>query len=233
MNRLKALFVDDEKLQHQVIERLLEESDYPVEARFFHGQADFFFALEDHLDCDVIFLDVEMPEMDGLEMAHRIRQILPEVALVFITAYSDYAIKGYEVSALDYLLKPVTRERLEQVLDKVHSALPEPDEVLLLDKHRIRLSDIYYIEAQGHRCLIGLADEAIEVVESLSQLTAQLPPAFVQTHRAYWVNLAHVFQVDKMELILDNQQVIPLSRRQAKAVRSAFVNYYQTRGFSL
>ena len=159
MKPIKALFVDDEKLQHKMIRSLLDELRLPVDAHFFFGAKDLFFSLEDHPDVDVIFLDVEMPGLDGLAIARKIRQNLPDVAIVFITAYSDYAVKSYDVKALDYLLKPVTAERLRQALHRVAEVLPAADTYLLIDRQKYLLHEIRYIEAQGHLCLLHRKNE--------------------------------------------------------------------------
>lgn len=230
---MKAIFVDDEVLQHQTIRGLLAGIDRPLEMQFFRGPEEFLFALDDHLDVDVLFLDVEMPGMNGLDLAKHVRRSLPEVPIIFLTAYAEYAIKGYEVQAIDYLLKPITKERLDAALKKVLAIAPKKDEYLLIQNHRLRLADVLYIEAQGHRCVIVGRDQTIELIQSLAELTKLLPDSFIPTHRSFLVNLDHIYQVNKDHVVLESSRMVPLSRRLAKGVLAAFVAHYQREEYSL
>lgn len=233
MKKLKILYVDDQVLQHQYMDTLFSETGLDLDIHYFQGHRDLLFNLDDHLDANVIFLDVEMPEIDGLSLAKQIRKSLPEIPLVFVTAYAQYAIKGYEVSALDYLLKPVELEEIKRVLNRISNLRQDIEQFIILESQKVAIDEIYYIEAQGHLCLIRFENAMVEVRESLFKLANQLNDDFVQCHRAFWVNINHIYQVNKESLVLENNDCIPLSRRMAKNVLDKFVNHYRKQEYSL
>lgn len=230
---MKILVVDDEHLQHKSLQNLFDQSSFDINAFYFSGYKDFFFELEDHQDADCIFLDVEMPIMDGLQIAKKIRTINTTIPIIFITAYSQYAIKGYEVQAFDYILKPVSLERLEAVLNNLSSLVIETDYLLLIDNQKLQTNSIIYIEAQGHSCLFHLENKQIETKESLSNIGQLLPDSFVQCHRSFWINIDHVYQVNRDHVVMDNQDIVFVSRRNQKLVLDKFVSHYRQKEYSL
>ncbi|MCD7752851.1 MAG: LytTR family DNA-binding domain-containing protein [Lachnospiraceae bacterium] len=124
---MKIGICDDEKSTREYLERLLkewgQECGEPVETVGFVDAERFLFAWEECRDFDVLLLDIEMGRMNGMELAGRIRESDEDVAIVFITGYDEYIGQGYEVAALHYLLKPVAKEKLYQVLDRAYAGL--------------------------------------------------------------------------------------------------------------
>ncbi|MCD7737604.1 MAG: LytTR family DNA-binding domain-containing protein [Lachnospiraceae bacterium] len=124
---MKIGICDDEKSTREYLERLSkewgQECGVSVETVCFANAESFLFAWEENRDFDVLLLDIEMGQMNGMELAGRIRESDEDTAIVFITGYDEYIGQGYEVAALHYLIKPVEREKLWRVLDRAYAGL--------------------------------------------------------------------------------------------------------------
>ncbi|MCF2717041.1 response regulator [Paenibacillus sp. UKAQ_18] len=122
---MKAILIDDERSALTYLERLLEaDGRLTVMGKYTSAQAGL-----DHLAAeraDIVFIDIGMPEMNGLEAAEWIQQLDSHIHIVFVTAYSEYAIEAFELQALDYLLKPVHARRLSKTLDRIAATLADP-----------------------------------------------------------------------------------------------------------
>lgn len=233
---LKIVLVDDEIVQHNLIKKMIENLSEVSEFLTYQSPKTFLFDWEELKDVDAVFLDVEMPEMNGLDLAKQLRQKDRDIPIVFMTAYSQFALESYEVNAFDYLLKPIDQEKVENLLKRLKSIKPtlEPTLFVELDGlHKLIQNQIYALEAQGHQTKIILENESLLVRESFSSLKNRLCSDFVMSHRSYLINLNHVKQVQSDTVILENNERIPLSRRMVKVFSEAFVAHYQKDDFSL
>ena len=233
----RALIVDDELLARKRIRRMLGgEADITVVGECPDGLSAVS-AIND-LSPDLVFLDVQMPEMNGLEV---IRAVGPRrlPALVFVTAYDEYALRAFEVHAVDYLLKPFAPERLATALTAVHQRLqahaplpvaelaaaarpPGPVErILIRDGARVHIlpvESIDCIEAQDDYVLIRSAGKQYLKHDTLAHLETQLDPKrFVRIHRSYLINIERLARVepyakDSRLAILQDGTKMPVSR---------------------
>ena len=178
---------------------------------------EFLFHCGDHVTCDLILLDIEMPGIDGVTLAKTIRRTNKSVNIVFITGYSDYISEGYEVSALHYLVKPVEREKFIRTLDRAYEnalrymqylTLKLPDSTV-----RVPFGEIRYLEVRQNYVTV-YADRAYTVKQPLSEFERQLASdnSFFRVGRSYIVNLRCIRQAAKKEIILLDGTAIPLPR---------------------
>lgn len=179
---------------------------------------------------DIILLDIEMPEINGMDAAKQIRQVDDEVVLMFITNVADYAIRGYEVGALDFVIKPITyyafSMRLTRGLKRVRRKeqreilLTLPDGVKKLELHRI-----YYVEVQN-RMLHYHTDQGEYVVRGTMQSLEQSlgESCFAKCNYWYIVNLAHVSEVKK-NIVMVGGNELEISRRSRTAFLKALADY--------
>ena len=183
---------------------------------------------------DVLFLDVEMKHLDGMETARRVRELDKEVIIVFITNMAQYAIGGYAVGALDYVLKPVPYFAFSQQLRKVEEqlrrrvrhylALPVEGGLRRLDS-----SLIYYLESEG-RVINVYGDIAREHFCTFYGKLKELPPilaqnGFLQVGRSDVVNLQHVCAIRNYRVLMKNGVELSVSRSKYAAVRAAYLEW--------
>ncbi len=196
---MKALLVDDERLARAGLRRLLESHD-DVTIVGEAANADEALNQIRRLDPDVVFLDVEMPGRSGLELLEDLEDF---PAVIFTTAYQEYAVRAFEVSALDYLLKPIAADRLDAALDKVRKLVaprgsgPERKQrVFLREGERcwiVPLEEIRVLESEGNYTRVYFAGNRPLIYKSLNALEARLDPeAFFRASRSHIVNLRDI-----------------------------------------
>ncbi|MEM8968539.1 MAG: LytTR family DNA-binding domain-containing protein [Bacteroidota bacterium] len=183
---------------------------------------------------DLLFLDIEMPLMKGTEF---FKNLLHKPKVIFTTAYRDYALDGFELNAVDYLLKPITFERLFKATEKFLSQQPEvspitalPDEAIRKDHIFIRkdrkqvkvlLDSILYIESRKDYITIHLPNEQYTVKYSISGFHQQLDDRFLRIHRSYLVNVDKVTAYTKQDVEI-GQQELPIGELYRQQVEQHF-----------
>lgn len=190
----------------------------------------FLFAYEQDEAVDVLFLDIEMRDMSGVELARRLRQLGAGLQIVFLTGYMEYIAEGYDVEALHYLLKPVTKEKLDAVLDRAAERIKTREAALLLSLPdgvvRLPLQEIRYLEVMKNYVTLHAAGEEYSVKRPLSELAKELDERFYRTHRSYMVNIRFVKKITKTEVTLKDGRALPLSRKLYDGLNQALIKYF-------
>lgn len=206
-----------------------KNTGHTLDTRTYPGAETFLFCCEDEPPFDILLLDIEMGEMNGVQLARRIRESNSHVQMVFITGYPDFVAEGYEVSALHYLMKPVRREKLFAVLDRAVKTLDSRPRSLLLpvgkDTVRVYADDILYAESQAHYMLIRTAREEYKCRMTLPELQDMLGRGFARCHRSFIVGLRHVSRVTKTSVILDQGADLPLGKGMYDELNRALIQY--------
>jgi len=236
---LQVLIVDDERLARQALRSALAEVDGVTVAGEAGSVDAAARALREEAP-DVVLLDVQMRGETGFDLLDRLDA---PVQVVFVTAYDEYAVRAFEVNALDYLMKPVEPDRLAEALRRARdttTALPEAetaaedefryDDLFFYEDGRrprfIRIRDIVYVEAAGNYTELHLPDGATALTSrTLSRWEEQLPDShFVRIHRSTVVNVEQVTRVEPTEgrryevYVADGDAPLSLSRRRAEAL---------------
>ncbi|MCD8381892.1 MAG: LytTR family DNA-binding domain-containing protein [Clostridiales bacterium] len=222
---------DDCGADRQLLDRLLntwaEERGHTVQTEFFPSAESFLFRWAEQQRFDLLLLDVEMGEMDGVELARQVRRDSELVQIVFITGYSDYIAEGYEVEALHYLLKPVSRDKLFQVLDRAADKLRRNSRCLNLNCYgellRIPCHRIRYLDVQRNYVTVH-ADRDYTVKRSLSDFADELGEDFVRVGRGMILNLSYIRRVTKTEVHLSGGEVLPLPRGAYEPLNRAIID---------
>jgi DNA-binding LytR/AlgR family response regulator len=224
---LKALIIDDEPLAHEVIlYHLAEHADISVVGRCYNATQALSWLANDHVD--LLFLDINMPDLSGIELLKVLRN-RPQV--IIISAYQEYAIQGFELDVTDYLLKPVSSERLSQALDKVRFRAQKqlsnevvPQYIVLKvdrEKRKFTLADITLLEAYGNYVKLWQGDDMVLINSSLKLLIEMLPTTkFTQVHKSFVVNNSKVIAVDTDIITMECGRTVKASKTFKKKFQS-------------
>ena len=233
---LKAMIVDDEAPARSEMRFLLDELGQAEVVAEAASVRDAIEKLKE-FPCDVIFLDINMPEATGLQLADALRRLRFPPAVVFVTAYSEHALDAFKVNAIDYLVKPVETERLQQAIARVreHVALhaqAQHSERIPVEKGGkkilVSIDRIRFVMARDDYAYLQTDVDRYFSTVSLAQLEKRLDGhGFFRVHRGYLVNLAMVEGVEPVSggtLLLTLNGVedkIPVSRRRVSALKKA------------
>lgn len=198
--------------------------------RFSDGDA----LLETHLSevMDLIFLDVRMPFIDGMDAARELRAAGSSVPIIFISSAREYAVDSYKVDAFWYLVKPVDETLLYTVLDKFHRTFHEKKEMVVLRTQtgycKISTMDVDYLEAQSRHVIAYLSNgSSILLTEKFFSCEQHfsLKKGFCKCHRSYIVNLRQIKEFDKIRVVLNAGTMIPISRNSYQIFKENYFSY--------
>lgn len=233
-----AICDDEEKFRMQeknLIDKLSASLDVVVDA-FADGRD--LLKRFDASPYDLVFLDIEMPVMDGITLAREIRSRTEQVQIVFLTGHVEYAIEGYEVNALRYLTKPVNEEKLKEVLRFVMDKNTQGRQLILREDGEdliLNLTDIYYMEAQNQYVMIYASDGEHLIRANIGDFEEQLKnDGFYRIHRGFLVSLARIKKMQKGEVLLDagsKTVTLPVSRSNIRPLKEALYTYVESEAF--
>lgn len=222
---------DDSEADRMYISALVSkwagDTGHIIQTHLFSSAEDFMFHYADKNDYDILLLDIEMGEMDGVSMAKKLRRDNDTVQIIFITGYSDYISEGYEVAALHYLMKPVNADKLSSVLDRAVDKLSKNEKVLNIESGgemvRVPIYRIRYADVLGNYVTIHALD-TVTAKMTLSELEKELDERFYRVGRSAIVNLTQISRVTKSDIIMNDGASIPLPRGAYEGVNRAIIN---------
>ncbi len=237
---IKIAIIEDEQTHTELLSAYLqtwgEAQGQAVSMQTFLSAESFLFVWEETNDFDILFVDIQMGKMNGVEMARKVRERDRGIAIVFTTGIADYMGCGYEVEALHYLLKPISMEKVGECMDKVMRRSEKEAFALVHGREetmKIAVGHISYVEARGHGCVMetyardGFCGQ-IEIAESISEMERQLGPhGFVRCHRSYLCRVESICRIGKTEITLDSGSRIPVSRRMYAEINRAFIAHFR------
>lgn len=210
-----------------MVRRWVHGSGRTAKISQYSSAENFLFRSPEEGSADILLLDIEMGDMDGVTLAKRLRRDNETMQIVFITGYSDYIAEGYEVSALHYLMKPVKEEKLLSVLDRAAEKLRKDEKQLRLELSGetvcIPVYTIRYADVQGNYVTIH-ANAEYTVKMTLRELETGLDDRFYRVGRSAIVNLTRIARVTRAEILLSDGTAIPLPRGAYEGVNRAIIN---------
>ena len=228
--KYKIAICDDSDADTQyvldMVNRWAVSSDYTLQINTFHSAESFLFHYSKESDFDILLLDIEMGDMDGVEMAKKIRKDNDTIQIIFITGYSDYILEGYEVAALHYLIKPVKEEKLSAVLNRAVDKLTKNEKILHFETNgemiRVPIYQIRYADVYGNYVTIH-ANSDITVKMTLGELEKQLDERFYRAGRSVIFNLTQISRVTKTEVKLNDGTSVNIPRGAYDGINQAII----------
>lgn len=247
MLTINTLLIDDEQ---PAIEELHYHCSQYIDPKNIYDLTDprkTISAISDY-DIKLVFCDINMPYISGIELAEQISKLDNPPHIVFVTAYDEFAVKAFELNAIDYVLKPIDPKRFSQTISKINSRLNEEQEINENpskienvrnfingkitavgtnpnDRYVFKLSEITHFEAEGPIVYAHTIDQNKKRVHyQMQELENALPENFIRTHKSYIVNIDHVarmylWQKSNYQIELENKLTIPVSRRLSQKVK--------------
>lgn len=227
-NELKIAICDDDKVDRtclrQALEAYFETEKTSIDIMEYEDGEEL--KKEKASKFDLIFLDIYMKNSNGMDIAKDLVEKYKGIHIVFLSSSKEYAAESYDVDALHYLIKPLNREKLQQVLDRYMYAIKKTRTIVIKQNRMeksILLDDIYWIEARAHSCMIHtrLGDE--ECASSLSDMEMELIKYdFMRVSRYALVSLNEVASVPGKDIVLNDGTIIPVSKKLQGIVLDAF-----------
>lgn len=231
--KLKIAICDDEQNQIEYLSGVVSDwarkNRHVAERKTYSSAKSFLFDYAEEKDFDILLLDVEMPGMNGVELAKTVRRENSTVQIVFITGYYEYFSDGFDVSALHYLIKPADEGKLLPVLDRAVSNLSYRQRAVLLTAPdgdvKISLADICYVESENVHVVVHTVSGVYRSRISLAKFAEQLDETFIKVHRSYLVGLKYVKKISRTDITMLNGDLVPISRGMYDEAHAALIKY--------
>ena len=230
---IKIVICEDERETQLLIEDYLDNIlkniniEYEIQ-KYSSGEE----LLEGNLkDIDILFLDIQMGQINGMDVARKIREVDNRMEIIFITSLIDYVQEGYEVRAYRYLLKPIESEKLKKHVSTCIKEIEvnKKNYILIKNKsntYKIHSNEIKYVEVQKKDMSIHTINKDLEVRYSLEKIEKDLNlDKFVRCHKSYLVNLSYVENIKLNTLVLESGEEVPVSRYRYKDVKEKFLKF--------
>lgn len=215
---------DQEEYRQQLLSYLQtfqEKEGVVFQIETFHDGYDFVERYDSEFD--LLLMDIHLPLIDGMSAIEEIRKRDSDVFVIFITSTAQYAVKGYDVNAIGYILKPFNYYSLSEYLKKTIKRLKMKEDSFLRIKagqnyYRVNQDAIQYVESQGHKLIFKLTDQELESIGVMRELEQQLQPdRFLRIHRGFIVNLRHITGINHSTVIVGEAE-LPISRGKRKLI---------------
>ena len=225
---LRIALCDDESDARDALrfalEKIIDETDEQISYEFSNGKSAVHWLQTHPGELDLLFLDIEMGQIDGMTVANEIRKFDNSIILVFVTGYADYVFDGYKVNAMDYLIKPVNMNRLQNLIIRVREKIAHVTKSFFSfhntqGTYRINQEDILYFYSDKRIVYLVMESKEISFYDKIDNLEKLLDSYFVRIHQRYLVNGKKVTFIGSDSISIKNKN-LPLSRSQKASATS-------------
>lgn len=221
---------DDNITDLNAMEKLFQRSAPEYRIDTYSDSITLLSAIKAGAEYDLLFLDIIMPMLSGMELAREISKIAPEIPIVFLTDSDAYAVEAFAVKALHYILKPMTESALKECLLRLNEKQRTRRRIYILSssgtQHLFFANEIQYVESDAHYCILFLTDgTSIKFRMTQSEILGSLGDSFIQVSRGLIVNADFILQFGSKSCILKNGREVLFSRKNLDAIHTAYAEY--------
>lgn len=232
---IKVAIVDDEKIIREQIRKLAMQQEAEVRADVYATGNEL---LASGREYDVVFLDIQMEGVNGIDTARELRKKAEDAVVVFVTANKEYVFDAFDVSAFHYLLKPVEEKKFTEVFERAaleseKRNMRKNEQLFIRTRDRgitLDTKDILYVESRGKKVEIHTMKESLEIYGSMNELEIQLGSSFFRCHRGYLVNMAHIGEYDSESILLTDGKTVYMSKEKYRFFVKAYMRYLRNGG---
>lgn len=180
---------------------------------------------------DIVITDIEMPEINGIDMAKELKKCHPRIEFIFVTNYTDYIQDVFSVNPIHYIIKPVNPEKLSEALKKAMFEIErnKKNTVDIISKNktlRIRLDEIKYVESHTRKITIYELHSNTEILMKLDEFQSMLPSFFLRIHKSYLVNMNMIRSISNNRIELFTGEILPVTKTKYPTVKKSILNYF-------
>lgn len=232
---LQIAICDDERYYrekiHGLLEKYLADHDLDSEICLFSSGKKFLEQIENAVNYDIVFMDINMEEMDGIQAALQMRSFHSNTYLVLVTAFINYVLEGYKVDAVRYIMKDTLDTAMGECMDVILQKMQISwvNFVFVEGEKKLYTDNILYIESQKHKAIFHYMESGIihyQIYEKLDSIEQKLSGYhFLRIHKSYLVNMKHIRKISNYTALLDTGEELSIPRLRYQAVKEAFVAY--------
>lgn len=234
---IKIAICDDENIfidnYVKIINKIKKDYKYNIEIHTFNSGEDLIkYTIINEVRFELVFLDIIMKEVNGIETAKKLKEIDELTEIVFLTSSKEYALDGYDIKVFNYIIKNSKQQELKIYEAIKHCYLKTNDYIIINNKssiEKIEISKIVYIESAKRKIIVNTIDSQYETYEKLDNIYKKLESfGFVKTHRSYIVNMDFIKKIEPKEIITTRGDIVLISRGNAEMVKEKFISYLES-----
>ena len=234
---LRIAVLDDEQIFNKRIKKEIyayyAQTNQAVTVDCYCNGRSLMYEVDDGKYYDVYLLDIDLPDMSGIDLGRKLREKSPYPYIVFLTAYPQYAIEGYSARAYQYILKDEWKKKLDETLGNIQKEMEsqmEPSYRIIVSTklEKVPIKDIYYLYTDGKNVVFQTRNGESSIRKTLSEVYEELPEQnFIYVDRSFIVNIEHVMKLKNKQIYMSNGEIIPVSKPQLERVKIEINTYWR------
>ena len=228
------MIVEDKKIQASALASLINEwqeknISYRFSLSICNTVNDVRTLMDELMESDLIFMDIELdhPSLNGLNISDALRKRNFKHHIIIVTSHDEYLEAGYDIDALQFIIKPASLEKIDKVMKKFIRKIRKEFFTIKIDSytHTLDCNSIYYFTVEDHYITSKSESKSISFRSNISQLSTQLPDMFIQCHKSYIVNIEKIYSFDRSNIKLINDASIPIGRKYFSDVKERYSKF--------